>query len=60
MKELEEAELRHEAREMYNDLGAEGCIECIGEGIAFFSILMEIIMEDIREKKENQGEEMDF
>ncbi len=52
MDELDEAELRHEAREMYKDLGAVGCLECINEGIVFFSILLGIVYEETHGKKD--------
>ncbi len=53
LSELEDAQMRVEAREMYNDLGAEGCLECIAEGITFFNILMMIIYEERNEKSKD-------
>ena len=47
LTELEEAEMRHEAREMYNDIGLEGCLACLNESNTFNLVLISVILEEM-------------
>ena len=46
INEWDRAEIKHQAREMYNDLGYEGTLDCLMECLVFVECVSEVILEE--------------
>lgn len=44
--ELDKAELKHECREMYRDIGFKGCLAALEETICFGQTMLEVLREE--------------
>lgn len=46
VNELDKAELKHEFRQLYNQVGYEGCIQCLYEILLSANVLAELMIEE--------------
>lgn len=44
--ELDEAELRHEIRELYNDIGFDGVMSALNEMMIYSRVTLEVLKEE--------------
>lgn len=49
INELDKAEIRHEARDIYRDMGMKGALEVLDEVITFATILAEVLKEEMHD-----------
>lgn len=51
INELDKAQLRHEMRSLYKEVGMQGALECLYEILASGIILLEVIKEEYEKEK---------
>lgn len=52
INELDKAQLRHEMRSLYKEVGMQGALECLYEILASGVILLEVIKEEYEKSKD--------